>query len=50
MWINLATARADRRARRYYAKIRDAVASKLTAAQLDHGQWLANQWQPSSQH
>ena len=47
MWLDLAAARADSRARDYYARIRDAVASKLTYAQLSQGQWLAHQWQPT---
>lgn len=46
-WLNLAAARAGKRSRKYYVLIRDAVASKLTAAQLAAGQSLANEWQPS---
>ena len=45
MWLNLAAARSTRRAT-YYTRIRDAVASKLTLAQLERGQWLATQWRP----
>jgi len=45
MWLNLAAARSTRRAT-YYTRIRDAVASKLTLAQLEQGQLLATQWRP----
>ena len=45
-WLNLAAARAQRRERDYYVRIRDAVASKLDAAQLAEAQWLATSWTP----
>ena len=45
-WLNLAAARAQPRERDYYVRIRDAVASKLDAAQLEQGQWLAVSWTP----
>jgi TPR repeat protein len=45
-WLILATANAPRRQRDYYARIRDAVAFKLTPAQIDEAQDLANAWRP----
>jgi TPR repeat protein len=45
-WLNLAAARAQPRERDYYMRIRDAVASKLDAVQLEQGQWLAASWAP----
>jgi uncharacterized protein len=45
-WLNLAAARAQLRERDYYVRIRDAVASKLDAAQLAQAQWLATSWTP----
>lgn len=43
-WLNLAAAGASRRERDYYIKLRDAVASKMTQAQLEEGQSLAIAW------
>jgi len=43
-WLNLAAAGASRREREHYVRLRDAVASKLTPAQLAEGQWLAMSW------
>ena len=45
-WLNLAAARAEPRDREYYVRIRDAVATKLDAAQLAQAQWLATSWTP----
>jgi uncharacterized protein len=45
-WLNLAAARAQPRERDYYVRIRDALASKLDAAQLEQAQWLAASWTP----
>jgi len=45
-WLILATANAPRQQRDYYARIRDAVAFKLTPAQIDEAQDLANAWRP----
>ena len=45
-WLNLAAARAQPRERDYYVRIRDAVATKLDAAQLAQAQWLATSWMP----
>jgi uncharacterized protein len=49
MWLNLAAAHAPPQARDYYARIRDAVAAKLTAAQLDEAQWRATGFFPHVQ-
>ncbi len=46
MWLNLAAARARPRERDYYAWLRDAVATKMSPAQLTEAQWLAFQWRP----
>lgn len=43
-WLILATARAPQRERAFYAKLRDAVASKLSLAQVTEGQRLALIW------
>ena len=45
-WLNLAAAHASTRHRGYYLRLRDAVASKMTPAQIDEAQWLAVQWMP----
>ena len=47
-WLNLAAAHAPPRNRENYQRFRDAVAAKLTPAQLYQAQWLAYQWTPSS--
>jgi TPR repeat protein len=46
MWLVLAAARATERDRDNYARIRDAVASKMTRAQVAQAQWLAYDWAP----
>lgn len=43
-WLNLATARASRREHDFYQKLRDAVASKMSLAQVTEGQRLALIW------
>lgn len=43
-WLNLAAARAPKREREYYFRLRDAVASKLTRGQIAEGQWRALEW------
>ena len=43
-WLDLATARAPRHEREYYRKLRDAVASKMSLAQVLEGQRLALIW------
>jgi len=45
-WLNLAAAHAPARNREYYLRLRDAVASKMTPAQINVGQWLAVEWVP----
>jgi TPR repeat protein len=47
-WLNLAAAHAPRRSREDYLKLRDAVASKMTRAQLDVAQQLAVDFVPRS--
>jgi len=48
LWLNLAAARAGGRERDYYLRLRNAVASKMTSAQVAEGQRLAVEWAPSS--
>jgi TPR repeat protein len=43
-WLNLAAARADSRDRDYFVRIRNAVASKLTRAQIYEAQQRARDW------
>jgi len=45
-WLNLAAARAPRRERDYYARLRNAVASKMSPDQIVVGQRLALLWAP----
>jgi hypothetical protein len=45
-WLILAAAKAPGRQRDYFARIRDAVASKLTSAQIREAQDLADAWRP----
>jgi uncharacterized protein len=44
-WLNLAVAGATGRDRQDWVRIRDAVASKLSLAQITKGQELAIEWQ-----
>lgn len=46
-WLILAAAKATGRQREYYARIRDAVAFKLTSEQISEAQYLAAQWRPT---
>lgn len=46
-WLNLAAAGAPKSTREYYLRLRDAVASKMTRAQIEAGQSLALHWVPS---
>jgi TPR repeat protein len=48
MWINLATSHAAPRVRDYFAHIRDAIANKLTPAQMGDAQWLALNFTPKN--
>jgi len=43
-WLDIATARAPQRERAFYARLRDAVASKMSLAQVTEGQRLALMW------
>jgi len=43
-WLDLATARASRRQRDFYQRLRDAVASKMSLEQVTEGQRLALIW------
>jgi TPR repeat protein len=43
-WLNLAAARAGRDDRDYYVRMRNAVASKLTRAQIYEAQRRARDW------
>ena len=45
-WLNLAVALASPRQRDYYLRLRDAVASKMSTAQIAEGQRLALLWVP----
>ena len=45
-WLNLAAARAGRRDRDYYIRMRNALASKMTLAAIDEAQARARAWQP----
>jgi TPR repeat protein len=45
-WLNLAAARAPKREREYYARLRNAVASKMSPDQIVVGQRLALLWAP----
>jgi TPR repeat protein len=46
-WLILAAGKATGRQREYYARIRDAVAFKLTSEQISEAQYLAAQWRPT---
>jgi uncharacterized protein len=43
-WLDLATARASRRERGFYQRLRDAVAEKMSLPQVAEGQRLALIW------
>jgi uncharacterized protein len=45
-WLNLAAARAPQRERDYFLRLRNAVASKMSPAQISAGQRLALLWVP----
>ncbi|MDQ0503321.1 tetratricopeptide repeat protein [Xanthobacter agilis] len=47
-WLILAAARSGRPERETYVRIRDAVASKMSRAQITLAQQLALQWVPSA--
>jgi len=48
-WLNLAAARASKREREYYSRLRNAVASKMSPDQIVAGQRLALLWAPGRQ-
>lgn len=43
-WLNLAAARASKRERDFFLRLRNAVASKMSPAQIAEGQRLAMLW------
>jgi uncharacterized protein len=45
-WINLSAAHTSGKQRDYYQRLRDAVASKMSASQITEGQRLAQNWLP----
>jgi uncharacterized protein len=45
-WLDLAAARATRRERDFYIRLRNAVASKMSSAQIVEGQRRALFWAP----
>ncbi|MBV8697395.1 MAG: sel1 repeat family protein [Bradyrhizobium sp.] len=45
-WLDLAAARASLRERDYFLRLRNAVASKMSPAQIGEGQHLALSWAP----
>jgi TPR repeat protein len=45
-WLNLAAARVRTSERGHYARMRDAVASKLYYPELTEGQFRASTWRP----
>ena len=47
-WLNLAASRAPRHDRDYFLRLRNAVASKMSPAQIAEGQYLALCWAPGS--
>jgi TPR repeat protein len=49
-WLDLAVAGAGERDRPDWVRIRDAVGSKLSLAELDDAQQLALQWRPRQGH
>ncbi len=44
MWLNLAAAGSSKHERSVYSRLRDAVSSKMTSAQIIEGQRLALNW------
>jgi uncharacterized protein len=49
-WLDLAVAGAPARDRPAWVRIRDAVGSKLSLAELDHAQRLAVRWRAGQRH
>ena len=48
-WLNLAAARSPKRERDHVIRLRDAVASKMSPAQIAQGQRLAMFWATAPQ-
>lgn len=46
-WLNLATSAAPKHVRDYYARLRDAVTTKMTRGQIAESRRRAVEWQPS---
>lgn len=46
VWLNLAASQASREQRDYWARVRDAVARKLTLDQVAEAQQRASEWAP----
>jgi uncharacterized protein len=47
-WLNLAAAHAPPHLREYYLRVRDAMSGKLSAAQVDEGQWMSSNFVPQA--
>jgi TPR repeat protein len=47
-WLNLAAANAPKRSRDNFAKLRNAVASKMSRGQIAAGQWHSLRWPEDS--
>ena len=45
-WLNLAASSARRGTREYYLRLRQAVAGKMSVAQITEAQRLARDWYP----
>jgi uncharacterized protein len=50
MWLNLAAAHAPPRSRDVFARLRDAIATKMTRGQIGVARQLAVQWVPVREH
>jgi len=49
-WLNLAASASGRATREYYLRLRDAIAGKMTFAQITEAQRLAREWYPQREH
>lgn len=49
-WLNLAAARASGPRRDFFYSVRNAVATKMSPAQVEIAQMLATQWRPVMEH
>jgi TPR repeat protein len=45
-WLNLAAAGSGRSEREHYLRMRNALAYKMTVAQITEAQWRARHWRP----